>query len=61
MISTKVFGVMMKKYNIIERKTGHLLITITIYEKKLVKPLLFQFKKQKQINVVEVEQCEEKI
>lgn len=51
----------MKKYNIIERKTGHLLITIIIYEKKLVKPLLFQFKKQKNINVIEVKECEEKI
>lgn len=44
----------MKKVDILEKKSNKTLFTIIIYEKKMVKPLLFQFKKNRQINVKEL-------
>lgn len=45
----------MAKYNIAYKKTGNLLLTIVIYDKKMVNCFLKQFRKMKNINVIEVE------
>lgn len=44
----------MKKYNVYEKKTGNLLISLIIYDKRMVKPLILQFKKLPQVNISEV-------
>ncbi len=43
----------MKKYNVIDKKTGNLLLSFITYDKKLEKLFLLQFKKIKQVNVCE--------
>lgn len=45
----------MNKYNVYEKKTGNLLLTFIVYDKKMVKPFLMQFKKIPQVNVSEVQ------
>lgn len=44
----------MKKVDILEKRSNKCLFTMIIYEKKMIEPLLFQLKKNKQINVKEV-------
>ena len=45
----------MKKYNVIEKKTGNLLLTFITYNQKVEKSMLFQFKKlRRQVDIVEV-------
>lgn len=59
----KTFGAKMKKrkYNVIARKTGELLLTYIVYSKKVDDLLLKQFKRMKDVNISEVKECEEKI
>lgn len=44
----------MKKYNVYEKKTGILLLTFIVYDKKMLKPFLLQFKRIPQVNISEV-------
>ena len=50
-----------RKYNVIARKTGELLLTYIVYSKKVDDLLLKQFKRMKDVNISEVKECEEKI
>lgn len=50
-----------RKYNVSSRKTGELLLTYIVYNKRTDELLLKQFKKMRDVNVSEVKQCEEKI
>lgn len=46
----------MRKFNILDRRTGNLLFQLVFYEEKLIKPMLFKFKQIKEINISEVEE-----
>lgn len=51
----------MKKYNIIEKKTGNLLISFIVYNKKIENTMLKHINKLKKVvNICEVEKYEEK-
>lgn len=50
-----------RKYNVIDKKTGNLVFTYIVYDKKVDTELLKQFRKLKQVNITEVKECEEKI
>lgn len=50
-----------RKYNVIARKTGELIFTYIVYNKKVDQEILKQFKKMKNVNISEVKECEEKI
>lgn len=43
----------MKKYNVIDKKTGNLLLSFITYDKKIENLFLTQFKKIRQVNVCE--------
>lgn len=45
----------MKKFSVIEHKTGNRLLTIIAYDTNVYKQLLKQFKKNKQFYIVEEE------
>lgn len=45
---------MKKTYNVAEKKTGNLLLTFIVYDKKVEKVYLKQFSKMKQVNLIEV-------
>lgn len=46
---------MTKTYKILHRKTGDLIMTYTVYDKKVDKMFWLQFKKIKDVNIVVVE------
>lgn len=45
----------MKKYDLIEKKTGRVIVTVICYEKKTANLLLKQLRKIRGLNVKEVE------
>lgn len=51
----------MKTYNVIDKKSGALLLSFITYDKYLEKKLISQFNKIKQVNICEVKPCEKKI
>ncbi len=50
----------MKKYNVVSKKDNILLLSFITYDKKLEKTFVNQFKKIKQVNLIEVSTCEKK-
>lgn len=45
---------MKKIFDVTEKKTGNLLLTFIIYDKKVESTFLKQFRKMKQVNLIEV-------
>ncbi len=48
----------MKKFNVMDRNNGNLLITVACYDKKVYKLLMAQFKKVRGVNISEVKENE---
>lgn len=52
----------MKTFNVIEKKSGQLVLSFITYDKRIEDNLLKQVKKiKRKFDVVEVKQCEKKI